>query len=129
MDITTRGDVELLVKSFYDKVTKDETIGPIFNVVAKVDWSKHLPVMFDFWETMLLDAALYKRNAMDVHYQLNRHYPFRDEHFARWLQLFFETVDDLFSGPVADMAKKKAKSIAGLMQFKMKQDESGLAIG
>ena len=65
---------------------------------------------------------------MAVHYSLNRKVPLEEKHFQRWLQLFDETVDELFSGNLSTMAKKKAKSIASLMQFKMKQERSGPGI-
>ncbi len=128
MDIGSRSDIELLMAAFYDKVKKDDTIGYIFNDIAKVNWDHHLPIICDFWETLLLDSNSYSRNAMTVHYTLNRKVPLEEKHFERWLQLFFETVDDLFAGEIATMAKKKAKSIGSLMQFKMKQENSGLNI-
>jgi len=123
MDINSRKDIELLINTFYEKVKKDDRIGFIFNDVARVDWDLHLPVMYDFWETLLLDAASYSKNAMEVHYSLNRKVPLEETHFQRWLELFFGTVDELFSGKTATMAKTKAKSIALLMQFKMKQEK------
>lgn len=128
MDIQSREHIELLIHSFYNKVRKDDTIGSIFNDIAKVNWEQHLPVMYDFWETLLLDATSYRKNAMEVHYTLNRRVPLEEIHFQRWLQLFSETVDELFSGKIATMAKTKAKSIASLMQFKMKQENDGLSI-
>jgi hemoglobin len=128
MDIQSREDIELLINSFYTKVRKDDTIGFIFNDIAKVKWEQHIPVMYDFWETLLLDAASYQKNAMEVHYTLNRRVPLQETHFQRWLQLFSETVDELFSGNIATMAKTKAKSIASLMQFNMKRDNEGLTI-
>jgi hemoglobin len=128
MDIQSREDIELLIKKFYSKVQKDDTIGFIFNDIAKVNWEQHLPVMYDFWETLLLDAASYRKNAMEVHYTLNRKVPLTEIHFQRWLQLFSETTDELFTGKIATMAKTKAKSIASLMQFKMKEENDGLTI-
>lgn len=128
MDIQSREEIKLLINSFYNKVKKDDTIGFIFNDIAKINWEQHLPVMYDFWETLLLDAASYRKNAMEVHYTLNRKSPLGETHFNRWLQLFSETVDELFSGEIATMAKTKARSIASLMQFKMKQDNDGLTI-
>lgn len=128
MDIQSRKDIEILVKSFYDKVIKDESIGFIFTDIAKVNWVQHLPVMYDFWETLLLDAASYRKNAMEVHYVLNRKFPLEEKHFSRWLQLFSETVNELFSGEKATQAKKKAKSIADLILYKMKQEDNGLDI-
>ncbi len=128
MDIQSREHIELLINSFYIKVRKDDTIGFIFNDIAKVNWEQHLPIMYDFWETLLLDATSYRKNAMEVHYTLNRRVHLVEIHFHRWLQLFSETVDELFSGKIASMAKTKAKSIASLMQFKMKQENDGPSI-
>jgi hemoglobin len=128
MDIESRMDIELLMATFYEKVKKDDTIGYIFNDIAKINWEHHIPIICDFWETLLLNATSYSKNAMAVHYTLNRKVPLEERHFQRWLQLFFETVDDLFTGDIATMAKKKAKSIAALMQFKMKQENTGLNI-
>jgi hemoglobin len=126
MDIQSRADIELLMNTFYDKVKKDNTIGYIFNEVARVDWDHHIPIICDFWETILLGATSYRNNAMGVHYALNRKEPFQKKHFDRWLSLFNETIDSLFSGTIATMAKKRAQSIASLMLFKMQQENEGL---
>jgi hemoglobin len=128
MDISSRSDIELLMKNFYDKVRKDETIGPIFNDIAKVNWEHHIPIICDFWETLLLDAASYRKNVMEVHFILNRKIPLEEKHFQVWLQLFSATVDEYFNGKKAEMAKTKARSIAALMQFKIKGDNGGLSI-
>ncbi|MGK2860792.1 MAG: group III truncated hemoglobin [Chitinophagaceae bacterium] len=125
MDIQSRMDIELLMATFYEKVKKDDIIGYIFNDIAKINWEHHIPIICDFWETLLLNATSYRKNAMAVHYTLNRKIPLEEKHFQRWLQLFFETVDELFTGNIATMAKTKAKSIAALMQFKMKQESTG----
>jgi len=34
------------------------------------------------------------------------------EHFQRWLEIFEQTVDELFAGEMADAAKIRAKMIA-----------------
>ncbi|MGH3782975.1 MAG: hypothetical protein ACRDRO_20720, partial [Pseudonocardiaceae bacterium] len=41
----------------------DDSLGPIFVDIAQLDLAAHLPVMCDFWETVLLRAGLYHRNA------------------------------------------------------------------
>ena len=128
MDISSRKDIELLMEKFYDKVKRDDTIGPVFNDVAKVNWTHHIPIICDFWETLLLDAASYRKNVMEVHFILNRKIPLEEKHFRVWLKLFTETVDECFAGEIAELAKKKAKSIAALMQFKIKGDSGGLSI-
>ena len=52
-DIRNRKDIEKLVNSFYDKIKSDVVIGYMFNDVAKVNWEKHLAIMYNFWENIL----------------------------------------------------------------------------
>jgi hemoglobin len=118
-DITTRADIEKLIIRFYEKVKTDDVIGFIFTEVVKMNWPHHIPLIVDFWETILLDNPVYKSNAMEVHYTLNRKVRLEEKHFNKWLKLFVETIDELYEGKVADLAKTRARSIAGLMQFKM----------
>ena len=118
-DIATRADIEQLIVAFYEKVKLDKTIGFIFNDIVKMDWPHHIPVIVDFWETILLDNPVYKKNAMEVHYDLNKKVPLKKEHFESWMKLFTSTVDELFEGKIATLAKVRAQSIAGVMLFKM----------
>ena len=118
-DITSRADIEKFIGNFYDNVKQDKTIGFIFTEVADMNWEKHIPLIVDFWETILLDNPVYKNNAMEVHYDLNKKLPLKKEHFESWLTLFNQAVDELFAGRVADLAKTRAKSIAAVMLFKM----------
>ena len=125
-DITNRADIEKFIGSFYENVKQDKTIGFIFTEVVEMNWEKHIPVIVDFWETILLDNPVYKHNAMEVHYGLNKKIPLQKEHFTSWLQLFNAAVDNLFEGKIADLAKTRAKSIAGIMLFKMEDINKGL---
>ena len=118
-DIISRSDVDLLIRSFYDKVKKDDRIGTIFNDVMKVNWEHHIPVIVDFWDSLLLNADLYHKNAMEPHFVINKLFPLKKEHFERWVELFIGTVDEIFEGPVAKLAKTRAKGIAGIMELKM----------
>lgn len=122
MDIETRADIEFFIKAFYERVKTDATIGIIFTRVVQMDWAHHIPLIVNFWESILLDNPVYSRNAMSVHYDLNKKYPLEKKHFDAWLQLFNETLDELFSGPVTELAKKRAAGIASLMLFKMRSD-------
>src|SRR6266849_4870908 len=100
-DISNRQDIEILINRFYDKVRKDEVMGYIFNDIAKVDWPKHIPVMYDFWESVLFYTATYNGNPMLLHQQLNDKTPLTTHHFQNWLRLFTITVDELFTGEKA----------------------------
>ncbi|HEX5152194.1 MAG TPA: group III truncated hemoglobin [Parafilimonas sp.] len=118
-DIANRKDVEQLINSFYGKVKRDDVIGFIFNDVAKVNWEKHLPVMYNFWEGIIFLTGKYSGNPMAVHMQLNHRVKLGKEHFERWIKLFTETVDELFEGKKAALAKEKAIGIAGIMETKI----------
>lgn len=118
-DIENRADVELLIRSFYNKVLVDERISFIFIDVAKVDLEHHFPRLFDFWENILLQPNGYKQNVLKVHLDLNEKVTLQAAHFERWLDLFSQTVDELFEGKIANNAKNKALSIATVMQTKL----------
>ena len=78
-DITTEADIKLLVDSFYDSVNQDELLGPIFNDIANVEWSLHLPTMYDFWSSVLFGTARYKGRPFPKHLAL----PIGPAHFQR----------------------------------------------
>ena len=118
-DIVTRQDIELFVHRFYDVVKQDQRIGVIFTDVVKMNWDHHIPLITDFWETILLDNPVYKNNAMEVHYHINRIFPLKKEHFDAWLKIFNNTLDDMYKGPVTELAKKRAAAISAVMEFKM----------
>ena len=127
-DIHNREDIILLVDTFYKNVALNKQIGPIFTDVAKVDWSHHLPKMYDFWESILFGKAIYKGNPMLTHFALNEQTPLQTEAFETWKNLFFQTVDDLFVGENAELIKQKAQSIADLMHFKINSPQSKIKI-
>ncbi|MEP6712526.1 MAG: group III truncated hemoglobin [Ferruginibacter sp.] len=118
-DIKTREDIEMLMRSFYRKVIQDETLGIIFTQIVPLNWEHHIPLITDFWETILLDNPVYKNNAMEVHYSLNRIFPLQEKHFKAWLHLFNTTLDEMYDGKIALLAKKRAAGIAALMQHKI----------
>ncbi|MFD2288510.1 sec-independent protein translocase TatC [Pedobacter petrophilus] len=127
-DIENRTDIISLVDHFYSKVQDDQTIGPIFTQVANVDWSHHLPKMYDFWESILFAKAIYKGNPMLTHFSLNEKASLKEEEFTAWKTIFFNTVDELFVGENAETIKQKAQSIADLMHFKINSPKQKINI-
>ena len=119
-DIETRADIELLVTSFYEKVIADEQIGPIFEEIAKVNWSTHLPAMYDFWENILLFTGTYEGNPINIHKHLQHSIPLQECHFNVWNKLFISTIDELFEGKNANLAKVRAISRSGIIKEKVK---------
>ncbi|HAW51471.1 MAG TPA: sec-independent protein translocase TatC [Flavobacteriales bacterium] len=96
-------------------------MGFFFNEVVNVNWKKHKPVMYDFWETMILGNMIYQGNPMLRHLELTRKEPLKKEHFDRWMELWSETVTEFFSGKNADEAVLRAQNIATLMQYKTEE--------
>jgi len=120
-DITKREDIELLIGRFYERMIDDPVIGFFFTYYAKIDLKSHLPVISDFWETVLFQKPVYEggAQAMNVHLDLNKKVRFKNQHFTRWLFLFHRSVDELFEGPTAVKAKERSASIAELMKKRM----------
>jgi len=123
-DIESKTDIQLLIDSFYEKVKEDAIIGPIFTDVVKMNWEKHLPIMYSFWENTLFYTGSYEGNPMELHKHLHRITPLTTEHFKRWVQLFNHTVDELYIGKNANLAKQRAISIATVMQVKILSEYS-----
>ena len=107
-DIETRDDVETLVRAFYGKALTDPIIGFIFTDVAKLDLEEHVPQITAFWETILLGAESYRGGVFGKHADVHLKVGLRRGHFERWLQLWFGTVDELFRGERANLAKVHA---------------------
>ena len=125
MDINSRKEIESLVDAFYEKVRKDDTIGFIFNEIVGDDWSHHLPVMYSFWETVLLHKQGYTGNPVLKHIAIDKQIPLQEQHYQRWLALWTTTIDSLYSGAVADEAKKRAFLMMNLISMKVQWAREG----
>jgi len=115
-DIQTEADIQTLVDRFYAKVNADPLLAPIFNEVARVHWEHHLPQLYDFWSGLLLGTARYRGRPFPKHLPL----PIDSSHFQRWLTLFSTTVDELFTGPVAELAKFRAHNIGQVFESRLR---------
>ena len=114
-DITTRDDVLELVRAFYREAAIDDLLAPVFHAVH-IDWAGHIPRVTDFWCWQLLGEPAAARNTLGAHEPAHALVPFTDAHYERWLAIWTSTVDDLFSGPVAETAKQRATRVASAMQ-------------
>lgn len=111
-DIKNRDDIKKLVDAFYANVQLDELLYPVF---MHLDFAHHLPIMYNFWSSVLLGDLSYSGNPLQKHLAL----AITTAHFERWLLLFKETVMDNFEGEVATEAIKRSHTIAQLFQHKM----------
>jgi hemoglobin len=110
-EITEREDVRLLVDTFYTAVRKDEILGPVFTtLIPENSWPAHLARMTDFWECNLLFRPVFKGNPLQTHRQVDAGYQYQtdDRHYDRWVTLWCSTIDTLFTGEKALLAKIRA---------------------
>ena len=119
-DIQDRADCERLVRAFYGRALDDPIIGWIFVDVAKLDVEAHVPQIASFWETILLGARSYGGGAFAPHAALHARVRLRPGHFERWLALWRATVDELFAGERAELAKAHAARVAGAFQRRLR---------
>jgi hemoglobin len=117
--IENRQDVQVLVRTFYERVLNDEMLGPFFSYVKKHHWEEHLNVLDTFWSNILFFTGGYEGNPLEVHKTLHHFKKLEKAHFDRWLQFFNEAVDELFYGEKAELARQRAFSIATIMQLKI----------
>jgi hemoglobin len=118
-DITSQTDIKVLVDTFYNKVQQNKVLAPIFNDVAKINWDEHLPKMYSFWGSLLLQEHTYAGNPMQIHVELSKITTMSLVEFSEWINLFYQTVNELFEGEIASEAKTRAANIARLMQHKI----------
>ena len=120
-DIENRNDLLILVTKFYEKLLADSSISYLFTDVAKINLDHHLPVLIDFWDSILFQSDTYHKNAMQPHMDLHQKSPLTKHHFDIWLRYFKESVDELFAGDNTFIIKERATSIATVMQIKTHQ--------
>ena len=129
-DIENRDDVFLLVSKFYDKVKKDPVLGPFFERVIK-DWEEHIDRLTTFWESSLFMTKKleqrYDGNPLQVHIEVDKanDHAISQVHFGLWMNLWFETLDDLFEGEIAQNAKNRARKMGSFMFLNIFQARQG----
>lgn len=118
VSISSRREVDFLVRKFYGQVRLHPTLGPIFNGVV-TDWDTHLVHLSDFWEMILLQTGpgAGKFNPVKVHREVDKvvDHSIEQAHFGNWLELWFGTIDEFFEGENADYAKEHARRMAHML--------------
>ena len=114
-EIETREDIQNLVNSFYEKIRADDLLGDIFNShIPENAWPAHLEKLADFWETNLFGVPKYKGNLTQKHIDVDTslNYTIDSVHFGKWLQHWFDTIDELYKGEYAQKAKNAARKMS-----------------
>ncbi len=103
--------IRVMVERFYGRTQQDELLGPIF-AERVADWDAHYAKMTRFWSSATMRAGTYSGRPIEAH----RFGGFTQAHFARWLELFTATANEVFDAQNAAMfvnlGQKMASSIA-----------------
>lgn len=116
-DIKGIDDIKIMVNEFYQKVREDELLAPIFNFRLSTHWEPHLEKMYTFWNAALFGVKEYNGNPFIKHATME----LEKEHFNRWINLFNETINKNFEGPVAKEAMSRAGIMASMFLNKIRQ--------
>ncbi len=109
-------NIQTLMDSFYAKVRKNKDLGPIFEGVIGTDfkaWEAHKEKIGRFWRQMLLGENVFDGQPLKKHLELPS---FPREHFEVWLNLFSETLYEIYTPEVAKSILLKAQMIAQRFQ-------------
>jgi hemoglobin len=122
-DLGSRSQIHDLVVRFYREIVFDDLLGPVFEEVAEVDWSTHIPKLIDYWCRVLLGEPGYDGYILHAHQEVHEIESFRPELFDRWYFLFVEAIDAGWRGPIAERAKAHAARTAGVLSGRLLDTE------
>jgi hemoglobin len=81
--------VRHVIVLFYEKIRRDNVLGPIFEEAIGQDWDSHIERIVQFWLTATrLGAGYDGKNFMPAHL---KHRSIHTSQIPRWLELFRET--------------------------------------
>jgi hemoglobin len=107
-------NIRALVEAFYRRVDDDALLGPIFTRELAGRWDAHLAKMTSFWSSLVLGSKQYRGNVQEAHRPLADIEP---RHFARWLALFLDTVQQRYTPAAAVRFMEPALRIAHSLQL------------
>lgn len=113
-----------MVEGFYASIRKDDALGPIFDERIE-DWPDHLARMKGFWRSILHNSGEFSGNPMARHKAIPG---LEEQHFARWLELFYANLSTLAPDPRArELVAARARMIAESLLIGIVVDRDGLA--
>lgn len=105
-------NVEKMVHTFYGRVQDDEVLGPIFDRRID-DWPHHLGRMVRFWRSVLRAESMFAMSNRGSPPVLHRNIEeLHHSHFDRWLGLFADVADEIYSAEASAEVKATSRRIA-----------------
>jgi hemoglobin len=105
--------VRRVILSFYERVRRDDKLGPIFAEAIGANWDTHIERIISFWLTATrLERSYDGRNFMPAHL---RNRSIRADQLTHWLELFRETATEQCTTESAsvliDIAERMAETL------------------
>lgn len=106
-----RDTLWVLMRSFYEKVVEDDRLAPFFigelgEDIEDEEWDEHIDLLADFWLAKILGHDTYYGNFIGAHAKMPH---IRRADYDRWLILFAQTADEVYTPEIASVFKKKGK--------------------
>ena len=120
-----RGNIEKLVRAFYEKILEDALLSRYFLIALGDDlkndkWYEHLHTLDNFWLSLLTGEGRYMGDPLMPHMFLGG---LNEAHFERWLHLFRETLNELFVPSIAIKIYGRAKALSTRFISDLELDE------
>ncbi len=115
MDISSKSDIEHIVRAQYTCLLEDAFTSPVF---AHLNLEEHLPRIFTFWSFVLdIDAGNnpYRGSAFEPHTKLG----LTAAHFTKWLDCLHTAIRSRYEGPNAEKWIAKSNELGLMFQYKM----------
>jgi len=107
-------NITILVQRFYPEVLKDSLLASFFieklgEDIENKAWKEHLLLLTEFWKFVALGYENYEGNPLKPHFDIAG---LSREAFGRWLEIFFSTLDSIYTEQASEYFKKKSQDIA-----------------
>ncbi|MCP4959628.1 MAG: hypothetical protein GY925_10210 [Actinomycetia bacterium] len=107
-DLDTAGEGREFVTRFYREIAQDDRFHFYFETIARVDWHAHVLELTDFWTGLLLGGPHQEADdVIEAHRWLHDTAPFDRQLFERWVEILDTTLDEGWTGPVTEQARRR----------------------
>ncbi|MBR10145.1 MAG: hypothetical protein CMP48_20950 [Rickettsiales bacterium] len=118
--IRSKFEIEILIDTFYEKVLEHEELSRFFSS-AVLNWDFHKKIFVSYWSKQILFTDTYEGSPLHRHIDVDQKFErgFTKHHFDEWARRWVETIDILFEGEKADLAKESGVNMAKNIYLKM----------
>lgn len=119
-ELSDQYDIEVLIDVFYAKVLRHSELSFYFSDAVK-NWTHHKKRFIEYWSSQILFTDTYEGSILPSHVAVDKKYGsgFKKEHFTEWARLWTETIEELFVGEKAELAKESGVNMSKNIYLKM----------